>query len=233
LKGALFFLPVVQPVALSIGKENIHARESLHPHPINLTAVFFFAGLCNRLRKLLPLPHRKDKTMYISPAFTNPRSRAADEFSARYTSGWLAALWADLTGKTTRLLEFPEPSAEKAINRKYVGLIDLPVTKVVGSVGRKNDFDDHFRPLKRNLLGRWVNVYLCRETAGWPPILVYKLGERYYVEDGHHRISVSRALGLTYIDAIVWEYPCPEAKAEACQPAPQWVKSPAQACQAS
>jgi hypothetical protein len=36
---------------------------------------------------------------------------------------------------------------------------------------------------------------------------VHKVGDHYYVEDGHHRVSVARALGIAFIQAKVWEYP--------------------------
>ena len=36
-----------------------------------------------------------------------------------------------------------------------------------------------------------------------PPIDVYRIGELHFVKDGHHRVSVARALGLEVIDAYV------------------------------
>jgi hypothetical protein len=38
-----------------------------------------------------------------------------------------------------------------------------------------------------------------------PPISLFKIGEVYFVRDGHHRVSVARALGRTDIDAYVVE----------------------------
>jgi hypothetical protein len=38
-----------------------------------------------------------------------------------------------------------------------------------------------------------------------PPIDVYRIGELHFVEDGHHRVSVARALGDTHIEARVRE----------------------------
>ena len=40
-----------------------------------------------------------------------------------------------------------------------------------------------------------------------PPIELIRLGDTYYVRDGHHRVSVARALGQDEIDAqvIVWD----------------------------
>ena len=38
-----------------------------------------------------------------------------------------------------------------------------------------------------------------------PPIDVYRIGELHFVKDGHHRVSVARALGHEVIDAYVTE----------------------------
>jgi len=37
-------------------------------------------------------------------------------------------------------------------------------------------------------------------------IVVHKIGEQYYVEDGHHRVSVARSVGMVFIEAKIWEY---------------------------
>jgi len=36
-----------------------------------------------------------------------------------------------------------------------------------------------------------------------PPVQLTEKNSRYYVRDGHHRISVAHALGETFIDAEV------------------------------
>jgi ParB-like chromosome segregation protein Spo0J len=41
--------------------------------------------------------------------------------------------------------------------------------------------------------------------VGLPPISVYRFEGRHYVRDGHHRVSVARALGAADIDADVTE----------------------------
>jgi len=38
-----------------------------------------------------------------------------------------------------------------------------------------------------------------------PPISLYRIGEVHFVRDGHHRVSVARALGRTEIEAYVIE----------------------------
>jgi hypothetical protein len=41
------------------------------------------------------------------------------------------------------------------------------------------------------------------QDIGLPAIDLLQVGDTYFVRDGHHRISVARALGADYIDANV------------------------------
>ena len=73
-------------------------------------------------------------------------------------------------------------------------------------VGRCEEFDEDFRPLKRRLGSRWKGVYGA--LAGGkvlPAVKLFKVGERYFVEDGNHRVSVARQRGAQIIDAEVTE----------------------------
>ena len=47
----------------------------------------------------------------------------------------------------------------------------------------------------------------CSQDVPLPPVSLVQVGGCYFVEDGHHRISVARALGETVIDAevTVWD----------------------------
>ena len=44
------------------------------------------------------------------------------------------------------------------------------------------------------------------EGIGLPAIVLYKVGEVYFVVDGHHRVSVARKQGQVFIDADVREF---------------------------
>lgn len=65
-----------------------------------------------------------------------------------------------------------------------------------------------------------MNVYLSLENGDRGPIVVHKVGEQYYVEDGHQRVSVARALGRAYIRAKIWEYPVQIMQVKKCRFAP-------------
>ena len=65
-----------------------------------------------------------------------------------------------------------------------------------------------FHPIKEASRERWVNMamaYLSRLPL--PPVELVQIGNVYFVRDGHHRISVSRAFGQASIDAevITWQ----------------------------
>jgi len=99
-----------------------------------------------------------------------------------------------------------------------VGLQDIPVKQVVGSVGRSGDFSRSFLPRVGNvaLKERWRKIYTLAVTgAGFPPVEVFKIDDTYFVEDGHHRISVARYLGWKTIQANVTEL----LMSPACDPA--------------
>lgn len=81
---------------------------------------------------------------------------------------------------------------------------DVPLDQIVGSVARADDFTDEFRLLNRGLQRRWHGLARAM-TAGVepPPIDLIQLGELYFVVDGHHRVSVSKAMGRYTMSATV------------------------------
>lgn len=144
--------------------------------------------------------------MNLYPQLTNFRSSLIDKFYSLHTPARRGLIWAKLTGQSTSLARFPEQAPRKSSNRKLIGMKDIPVEQIVGTMNRPSDFDHRFRPLKSYLRDRWVNVHLSLENGSWEPILVHKVGDQYYVEDGHHRVSIARSLGMEFIQAKVWEY---------------------------
>ena len=155
--------------------------------------------------------------MNMHPHLTNSRSSLSNEFSRLQARALRSSLWPELTGKKARLEVFPKGTPEKSPNRRFLGQNEIPLEQIVGTLNRRDDFDDEFRPLKPSLRDRWVNTLLTFEQEGWSPILVHKVGDRYYVEDGHHRVSVARYLGMAYIQAKVWEYPTQVKPVHRCQ----------------
>ncbi len=84
------------------------------------------------------------------------------------------------------------------------GLQTVPTRKILGSENRVQDFDAQFHPVQSRTRERWLSIAEARLMgAGLPAIELIELGGIYYVRDGHHRLSVARALGEEYIEAHV------------------------------
>ena len=87
-----------------------------------------------------------------------------------------------------------------------LGLQVVPIEQIVGSSGRLNDFDLAYNPRHHSSGLRWVNVAKAKiKGIKLPPILLYKVGEAYFVEDGNHRVSIARSNGEKHINAKVIE----------------------------
>ncbi len=97
----------------------------------------------------------------------------------------------------------------KIRGQHYAGLQTIPLDKIVGSVGRYQDFDRAFLPAQEHIRERWRAVYLATQGGGLPPIELYKIGDAYFVRDGHHRVSVLKELGAPDIEAYVTEFETP------------------------
>jgi len=114
---------------------------------------------------------------------------------------------AHLTGRSADLLSYEEVRQMLRTRAgKETGLQDIPLDAIVGSVGRYSDFTRSFLPLHDEAEARWAGVQAkATDLVGLPPIQVYKIGETYFVHDGHHRVSVARQLEATHIQADVTE----------------------------
>ncbi len=116
--------------------------------------------------------------------------------------------WHRLLGRPETLLPFgPILASLKQRTGFYRGIKEIPLKQVVGSIDRATDFDREFRPLTDRNRNRWVNIRGLQSGRGWEPIVVHKIGNLYFIEDGHHRVSVARDSGLQAIEAKVIEYP--------------------------
>lgn len=114
---------------------------------------------------------------------------------------WLS--W--FSGRSMRMLDLSEVrqrSDERS--RSYLGGRAVPIDRIRGSENRCDDFDSNLRPLSEHNRHRWTNIAVARLSGGLlPPVELIHVGGFYFVRDGHHRISVARALGERYVDAIV------------------------------
>jgi hypothetical protein len=90
------------------------------------------------------------------------------------------------------------------VSERPIGLKVVPLDAIVGTIDRGRDFDRSFRPTSGRMRSRWEQIAAAmRRGESMPPVDLLEIGEIYFVRDGHHRVSVSRALGRTDIDANV------------------------------
>jgi hypothetical protein len=116
-----------------------------------------------------------------------------------------------LTQRPAALMSFEHVQEKLHLkNVRYLDLQDVPLDRIVGSVGRYQDFTRAFFPRGDHLRGRWEKIeQLVATGRGLPPVELYKVGDVFFVRDGNHRVSVARHRGVTSIEAMVWEYDAP------------------------
>lgn len=132
-------------------------------------------------------------------------------FDAARRAAVMQDLLRPLLGRPVELLPFEEVK-ERLRLRNLVdrGLREVPVQRIVGSLGRQRDFTRAFLPRDEALRRRWEDVEeLAESQRGFPPVELYKVGDAYFVVDGHHRVSVARRLGAPAIEARVQEFLTP------------------------
>lgn len=107
-----------------------------------------------------------------------------------------------------KIKEFSVVEKENQLsNRIYLGVKEVPIGKIIGTVEKAQDFDKDFNPLREESKGRWSSVYIkYLESGSLPPVILYKVREEYYVYDGNHRISVAKNLNFHSIEAEVYEF---------------------------
>jgi hypothetical protein len=102
------------------------------------------------------------------------------------------------------LIPFDEVNRRLALSRRtYLGLQEIAIDRIVGSVDRSADFRRDFRPQRRLSRSRLANLREAFPDSVMPAINVFEVGGAYFVEDGHHRVALARERGADYIDAEV------------------------------
>jgi hypothetical protein len=141
-------------------------------------------------------------------------------FERLHHQGVRRQLWSRLTGRRQCLLNLAEVQQHLTIHtRTYAGVRLVPIDRICGSENRCADFDADFRPLKHHSQSRWASIALAhQQDIALPPIELVQINDRYFVRDGHHRISVARTLGQREIEAEVTVW--------ACQPVNEAIRMP-------
>lgn len=123
--------------------------------------------------------------------------------------GWRSQVWSALTGRSHCLFPLAKVDAASTVHaRRNAGMQTVPISQIRGSEGRSRDFDRDFNPLQSHTKDRWLSIAGARQRGRvMPPVELIQVRDVYFVQDGHHRISVARALGELDIEAkvTIWQ----------------------------
>ena len=106
-------------------------------------------------------------------------------------------------GRLCGLAVFDESRRSGAAASRSVQDIALERIKGTTEPNRAEQFDHQFRPAGLTRC-RWLSVWLANHRGTTlPPISVVPVSDGYAIRDGHHRVSVAKALGALTIRAVV------------------------------
>jgi hypothetical protein len=139
------------------------------------------------------------------------RLQAAHDFDRALNKSFWRKIRNWITRKNNELLPFDEVRDKLPIQgQHYVGMEQVPVEKIVGSLGRYRDFDRAFLPKQKKTRERWISIDMAHYgMVNLPPVELFKIGDIYFVKDGNHRVSVARDRGQLFVDAYVTEIDIP------------------------
>jgi hypothetical protein len=135
-------------------------------------------------------------------------SRVRADFSKARFKSYINQAMAVLSGqRAATLLSYDDIKEKLHIGGPiYRGVKTIRVDQIAGSLNRYHEFDRAFLPKDDQLASRWQNVDRAfYQDVNLPPVVLYKVGDVYFVVDGHHRVSVAREQGQTFIDAEIRE----------------------------
>jgi hypothetical protein len=133
--------------------------------------------------------------------------QARSDFQRARFKAFMNRVWASLSGQPTTLLSYDDIKEKLHIGGPiYRGVKTVLVDQIAGSLNRYHEFDRVFLPASDKLADRWQSVNRAfYQDISLPPVVLYKVGDVYFVVDGHHRVSVAREQGQIYIEAEVRE----------------------------
>jgi hypothetical protein len=129
------------------------------------------------------------------------------DFTFARRRAWLGRLKRLSLRRATRsTLLFPD-EIQRSVppsGRMDRGRRTVETSKIVGSVGKHEQFDPNFMPLSSASAEKWKRIDRAfRRGQELPPVSLLESGGDYSVIDGNHRVSVARFHGVEWIDAEV------------------------------
>jgi hypothetical protein len=110
-----------------------------------------------------------------------------------------------------------------AAPRRRIGVQTVPLDRIAGTLRQPSQNTADFLPLPplrgRNWRARWQRITRANDSlAILPPVDVVKVGDDYYVADGHNRVAAALDAGALAIDADVTELLVPGVTVEPFRP---------------
>ncbi len=131
----------------------------------------------------------------------------AEDFDRAMSKGRWRHIISRLSRRSDELLSYDDVRKQYEVKGQHeLGVRIVPIDQIVGSMGRCRDFDRAFYPRQTNTGSRWMSIARAfYSQTPLPLVELYKVGDVYFVMDGHHRISVACANGQDFVDAHVIE----------------------------
>ena len=102
------------------------------------------------------------------------------------------------------LLEFDEVRRRLQLGTRVdVGVQEIAVAQIIGSVSRAHEFDGCFRPRNPRLRKLIIEIKAANPNVADSAIVVNQVDHAYFVVDGHKRLSLAIEEGRESIDAEV------------------------------
>ena len=133
--------------------------------------------------------------------------KVAADFDRAISKGRWRQFVSRFNRRSDELLSYDDVRKQHSVKGQHdLGTRIVPIDQIVGSMGRCRDFDRAFNPRQTVSDKRWMSIARASyKNVSLPLVELYKVGDSYFVQDGHHRISVARANGQDFIDARVIE----------------------------
>jgi nucleotide-binding universal stress UspA family protein len=193
-----WLIKVFKPAYFFHGHIHVYGEDQVVETVVGQTKVINTYGH----RKSLLRPgqrHYPIKERPYLPSLANP----AEDFRDARRRGALESIWSTLIGSSGQLLQFQQVEDQLEYDQaKKLGMKDIPLDAIVGSVSRPKDFTRKFFPRDPVDPNRWQRVKLGMDQQ-IRPIEVYQIDQAYFVLDGNHRVSVARQRGMRTIPAYV------------------------------
>jgi len=197
-KAFRWLIKTFKPSYFFHGHIHVYTEDQVMESIFNQTKVINTYGH----RKSLLRPGQRQYTIREKP-YIPSRANTAEDFRDARRRGALENIWSILTGSSNHLIQFQQVEDQLQYEQSQkLGLVDIPLDAIVGSVSRPNDFTRKFFPREAVDPGRWQRVKIKMDQQ-IRPIDVYQIDQVYFVLDGNHRVSVARQRGMTQIPAYV------------------------------